>query len=118
MLTRKFFRFLIKDKVIFLSVIAILLINFATWMNLFRIKKADGLIPLHYNIYFGIDYMGEWYKIFTLPIIGLIIFSVNLFISIFVYFKDKFISYILLVSAILIQIILFLSSLAVVWINI
>jgi len=117
MLARKFFRFLVKDKVIFLSVTAILLINVATWINLFQITKVDGLIPLHYNIYFGIDYMGEWYKIFTLPLIGLIVFAVNLFISIFVYFKDKFISYILLVSAILVQIIIFLASLSVVWIN-
>ncbi len=117
-LIKKFLSFFIKDKTILFSFIASLFVNAAIWINLFRIQKVDGLIPLHYNIYLGIDYMGAWYKLFTIPAIGLTILALNLALSVFIYFKDKLIAHILLFSALFAQIILFLSSLSIVWINI
>jgi hypothetical protein len=116
-LIKKFFSFFIKDKIIFFIFIVSLFINLITWINLLRIQKIDGLIPLHYNIYLGIDYVGAWYKLFTIPTIGLIILILNLFLSIFIYFKDKLIAHILIFSVLFVQIILFLASLSIVWIN-
>jgi hypothetical protein len=117
MLIKKFLSFFIKDKTIFFSFLFSLFVNLSIWINLFRIEKIDGLIPLHYNIYLGIDYVGAWYKLFTIPTIGLIILLLNLSISVFIYFKDKLVAHILIFSALFVQIILFLSSLSITWIN-
>lgn len=118
MAIKNFFKFFIKDRLMVFLLLAGILINTIIWANLFRIKMVDGMIPLHYNIYFGIDYMGEWHNIFIVPLLGLIILIFNFLLSLFLYFKDKFISYILSIVASFVQIILLLASLAMVWINI
>lgn len=102
----------------FFALLFNILINIFIWVNLLKVQKVDGLIPLHYNIYLGIDYMGEWYKIFMIPIFGLVVLLFNLFLSSLIYFNDKFITYILLSVSLLVQVILFLASFAVVWINV
>lgn len=115
---KEFFKFFWKDKIMFFAFLLNILVNVIIWINLLKVQKVDGLIPLHYNIYLGIDYMGEWYKIFMLPTFGLVVLFFNLFLSSLIYFKDKFIPYILLFISLLVQIILLLASFAVVWINV
>ncbi len=39
---------------------------------------GDPFIPLHYNIYFGVDRFGPWYDVFALPIIGAGLLLLNL----------------------------------------
>ncbi|MBT4277556.1 hypothetical protein HOD96_02295 [Candidatus Falkowbacteria bacterium] len=118
MLTTKSLKFFLKDKTVASILIGSILINLAVWLNLLRIKKTTELIPLHYNIYFGIDYIGEWHKLFTIAGVGLLVLLINFLLSLLFYFKDKFIAYTLLITALFVQIILILSSLAIVWINI
>ncbi|NCF75514.1 MAG: hypothetical protein GWO87_03450 [Xanthomonadaceae bacterium] len=118
MISKNFFKFFLKNKIVSTNLIISIIINFSIWINLLRIKKVDEMIPLHYNVYFGIDYIGGWHKIFILPSIGLIILFINFLLALLVYYKDKFISYILIFSVLFIQIILFLASLSIVWINI
>ena len=118
MLGKKNLKFFLKNKLVTIILSSSILVNLFIWLNLFRIEKTNDLIPLHYNIYFGIDYVGEWYKLFTIPMVGLIIIAINFFLALLIYFENKFIAYILLSTALFIQIILILSSLAIVWINI
>lgn len=44
------------------------------------IPNLDGaeFIPLHYNIYFGVDRFGPWYYIFILPVLGLLLLIINI----------------------------------------
>lgn len=35
------------------------------------------LIPIHYNIHYGVDRTGPWWRIFTLPVIGLVVWLLN-----------------------------------------
>ena len=118
MISKNFFKFFLKNKIIAANLIISIIINISIWINLLRIKKVDEMIPLHYNVYFGIDYIGDWHKIFIIPLIGIIILFVNFLLALLIYYKDKFISYILVFVALFIQIILFLASLSIVWINI
>ena len=62
---------------------------------LLNIKPSIGRVFLHYNIVFGVDLLGEWWKILYLPLGGLIILLVNSVISFFLYKKDKFFSWLL-----------------------
>ncbi len=114
---KKMFKFFFKDRLVLLALIANILLNIAIWLNLLRIKPISGLIPLHYNIYFGVDYIGVWRQIFLLPLFGLGIIILNFFLGGIFFFKEKFISYTLIYSALLCQFIILLASFSLVWIN-
>ena len=52
------------------------LFNALLWLLLFyNFKPTSEQIGLHYNIYFGIDYYGFWYKIFLIPATGALIIA-------------------------------------------
>ncbi len=92
--------------ILFLAIIA----NLAMWIIIYqRVEPARDLIALHYTIYFGINFIGEWYKIFLIPFLGFFIGCVNALIGHFLYNKNKIGSYILITSALVIQLILLYS---------
>lgn len=63
------------------------------WLYIFlRLGSASDQIFLHYNIIFGVDLVGEWWKILYLPVGGFMIILVNFFLSFFCYGNDKIIS--------------------------
>lgn len=100
-----------RDDIFQLGIIINIMLNIAMWVFLYRrVKPVSDPITLQYNIYFGISYMGEWYKIFVMPIIGLLIFLLNYILSFYIYKKDAIAAYFLMVSAIAIQAILLLSA--------
>jgi hypothetical protein len=43
-----------------------------------KLEKGES-IPIHYNIYFGIDNYGSWEKLFFLPLLGFLFLMINLF---------------------------------------
>jgi len=97
----------IKDKLIIICIILSFLLNAVIWIILYyKIKPTAIPIPLHYNIYFGIDLIGEWYKIYFIPGFGLIIFFINLIISFIIYKTEKIISYFLIFASMFSQLIL------------
>lgn len=78
-------------------------INVLNWIIAFYIvaKTNSNLIILHYNVDFGADLIGEIRKIYTIPILGLIIIFINLILSFAMYKKGKFIINSLLLSALI-----------------
>lgn len=85
--------------------------NMAIWLILyFRVEPSDYPIPLHYNIYTGIDAIDYWYKIFIIPGLGILAIIINMLIGLFYNNKEKFISYIMYTAALLIQLVLLVSS--------
>lgn len=50
--------------------------------------RSDNLF-LHYNIIFGVDLVGSWWKILFLPMGGLVIILVNYLLSLWLYNIDK-----------------------------
>lgn len=74
-------------------------------------------IPLHYNVYFGIDLIGNWYQLLIIPLFGFLIICLNNILAAFLYLKDKLMAYFLVGTALFVQIILFLATLAIVWLN-
>lgn len=104
-------------------VLWLLLFNFLTnltnWIILaIFINKAEGNIILHYNVYFGVDNLGNWKQSFLAPAIGLFLFLVNLNLAFFFYKnKENIASYSLLLASIMIQVSLIISSVSVILIN-
>ena len=115
------FKVFIKNKYILPCVIFSLLLNILIWLLLYlKIGNQTESIALHYNIYFGIDMIGSWYKILMIPLGGIIILIYNWIISYFIYKQNNeniFLGYLLNFSSLFIHIILIISSILILIIN-
>ncbi len=99
------------DKFLLSAFIFSLVINIFLWLWLYLTVSPKELpVPLHYNIYFGIDLIGEWYKIFFIPFSGFVILFINFLISFIIYRKQKIISYFLSALTGLFQLFLFWAA--------
>lgn len=115
-----------KNKLLIIPLAAAALLNLAIWLLIYfkfypavySLPKEQSYIPLHYNIYTGIDLFGSWQRIFIWPAIGLIILIINFIFSIILYDKKEVISYFLSCTTTIVQIFLLISTLLTILINI
>lgn len=117
---RKFFAKEYFENLIVLWLLGIgLFVNLAIWTALvIFIKPVDFPIILHYNVYFGVDMIGNWKEIFSLPSIGLFLLILNSFLALFFYEKkEKIASYILLIASVMVQINLAIAITSLILIN-
>lgn len=99
------------NKNIILIFIFALILNLANWLFLIsNVKPKVDPIPLHYNIYFGIDLIGQWYFIYAITLSGLLIIIINFWLALIQKKEAIFLKYILLSSALTAQIFLLLAS--------
>ena len=71
---------------------AILVQIFLWWYLISNIRPEAGQIFLHYNIIFGVDLIGDWWKIYLIPLAGLLVILLNYFFSLMLYSVDKFLA--------------------------
>ena len=95
-----------------------LLIYFKFYPAVYSLPQEQSYIPLHYNIYTGIDLFGSWQRIFIWPTIGLIILIINLVLAIVLYDKKEIISYFLSFAAVFVQVFLLIATMLTILINI
>ncbi|MBU2542597.1 hypothetical protein KJ785_03490 [Patescibacteria group bacterium] len=96
-----------------------LILNITNWIwLLWEIRPQDELIFLHYNILFGVDLIGPWWKVLYLPIVGLLIILINIFLGWTLFGKDKFFAYILNFVAVFCQVFLLLASSLLIFLNV
>lgn len=122
MLLKKIFpsklRFFFKDSLILSLFISAALFNIASWLSLvWQINAKHTTFFLHYTVYFGVDWTGQWYKVFFVPLAGLLILLGN-FIAAFVFYHSrKIISYLLVLAAAFTQIMVLLQSVLLILMN-
>ena len=68
---------------------------FLWWYLISNIRPDAGQIFLHYNIIFGVDLVGDWWRIYYLPLAGVAVTLLNYFFSLMLYSVDKFLARIL-----------------------
>jgi hypothetical protein len=91
-----------------------ILSSFVLW---FFVPNASSPIPLHYNIYFGVDYIDFGYKAYAIPMFGVFVLVVNfLFIYLF-YLKEKLLSYFLTSGILLVHLGLIWATYIVIFLN-
>lgn len=114
-LQREFFR----NKIVLWLLAFSFLFNILNWIFIsIFINHLDGDIILHYNVYFGVDSLGDWRRVFILPIIGLILLALNAFLADYFYRnKERIASYVLLITALMAQLNLIIAAASVVMIN-
>lgn len=83
-----------------------LLCNAASWLLVFLIDRSQPTVILHYNIYFGPDGFGSWPQLLFIPGIGLSIAALNFSLAGWLWWRDRFLSYVLAVLAGFVQIVL------------
>ncbi|MEW6407449.1 MAG: hypothetical protein AB1465_02035 [Patescibacteria group bacterium] len=87
------------------------LLNIAIWILLYlRIKPSQYPIPLHFNIYFGIDVIDNWYNIFVIPLLGFLFCLINFFLAGLIFESEKLFSYFLNAVSLFVQILLILGA--------
>lgn len=113
-----------RDKMVYIPAIGALLVNLLIWTFLywqFSQIIADNptktTLPLHYNVFFGIDLYAKWYRIFVLPLIGLLILIANFIIAQLIYSHKQILSYFLIFTALSCQLALAVAGLLIVIIN-
>ena len=67
-------------------------------------------IPLHYNIYFGVDRFGPWYNAFFLPGIGAILLIVNIIFEVFFIKREHVLSAFFAVGTFFSELIIFVAT--------
>jgi len=83
----------------------------------FFIKQNNIPIVLHYNVDWGVDYLGEVKSIFVLPIMGIIIILLNGFLALEFWKKNRALSYFFTAVAFLVQFFIIIGGIALYLIN-
>lgn len=76
------------------------------------------VIPLHYNIHYGVDWTGVWWQIFVYPAAGALLSVVNIAVALFLVKREPMLARVVLVSTVVLTGFLFLSTIFVVLMNI
>lgn len=74
-------------------------------------------VPLHFNVIYGIDFVGKAYEVYQLPLLGLVILVANFFVGKIVYPREKLFSMFLLYGAATVQVFLAIAVAALVVLN-
>ena len=96
-----------------------IIINLILWGYLaFNIHPKTEPIFLHYTALFGVDLVGAWYRLYFLPLGGLIIILLNFLLGWRLYQRDLFSGAVLAMVAVLGQIFLALAGIVLVFLNV
>lgn len=109
---------MLKNRLFFVSTLSSLAVNILLWIIIyskFGLHNEPAL--LNYSTIFGINLVGGSNMFYQLPIIALVIFAVNYFLARIFWFREKIMSYFLLISAVFIQFIFLISVVALVLSN-
>lgn len=107
-----------RDRIIFVSLLIAVVANIILWVLVAgKFGYSHERVPLHFNIAYGIDYVGGAKNAFEIPGVGLVVLLTNIFLARLIYGAEKIYSYFLVIAAAVVQIILLLSLVALVILN-
>ena len=120
-LSQSFTWLMFKDNFFRVNFFLSIIFNFLIWVviawKFIPLVTPGEPLPLHFNIYFGIDFIGEWYKLLFIPLLGIIFIFTNFILADIAYLRDKIVSYFLIGASVFAQIILFLAVYMIILIN-
>lgn len=83
-----------------------LLFGYVCWQH----PYLPELLPLHFGILGQVDRIGERNELFMLPFIGLVVVALNALLGILIHLRERFGTYVLLSSALVVQVLLWLAT--------
>jgi len=112
------FRSYWKNKIIMNIFALSCLANVSLWIFLFKNQKSPELpVILHYNLFFGVDYLGGYNEIYLIPIVGVIVIIVNTILGYLLYERERLASYFLTFNIFIVQSFLLFAGYLIVEIN-
>lgn len=112
------FRLYFRHPFTLIALSAGLALNLASWFWLvWNISRGEQVF-LHYTILFGIDEVGQWGRMFFVPLAGLGILAANSALSWLLFQRERFMAQALQTAAFLAQILVFLHALLIVALNV
>jgi len=95
-----------------------LILNVGMWLVVwYFVKPQTEPYLLHYNIFLGIDLIGDWWKMFFLPGLGLVILLINFILSFFLLVKEKILTFYLTTVSSAAQVFLILALIFIILLN-
>ncbi len=110
----------IRDRAVMASFILALALNGVSWALLaWRARSLGGetSVPLHYTIYFGVDWVGSWYKLLIPAFFGFVALLVNYTIVFIVYEDRRFFAYAYALGTVALEVIILASSFFIILLN-
>ena len=83
---------------------ALLLAFFNFFFAFYFVGKLNNLVILHYNVYLGVDLMGDRNQIYLIPLVGLSFGLANFVLAAYFFLKkERMLSHILSLATLIIQ---------------
>ena len=109
----------IRDQWVFVPFLVSAVLQAVMWWYITsKVPPTNEQIFLHYNVMFGIDLVGDWWKIFFGPIAGVAVLLINYFLSFTLYSSNKFLARLLSVFTPCFQALLLIGVVIIVRLNI
>ena len=81
------------------------------------LAEEQSFLPLHYNIYFGIDQFGPWYYVFFVPSLGLVLLIINLIFEVVFFRREEILSYFFAFATLFAELVLLVAVVLIVLLN-
>ncbi|MEK7623697.1 MAG: hypothetical protein AAB408_03455 [Patescibacteria group bacterium] len=108
-----------KHRVTLILITASLCVNAAIWVWLITQFPPTGEpVFLHYNVLFGVDEIGDWPKIFFVPLLGLALLFANAMLGWLSWDRDAYMAHLLNFIGLLCQVFLLISAVLLVALNV
>lgn len=101
-----------------ISLFFVLLSAVLIFWRLFPDLYGKEIIPLHYNIHYGVDWTGAWWQIFVYPLSGVLLSIINTCIALLLVKKEPMLARVVFVSTVVLTAFLLCSTVFVVLMNI
>ena len=109
---------MLKDRLIFVSLVLAVILNIILWLLLAgKFGFSSYRIPLHFNVVYGIDFLGSSRQIYEIPLAGLAVGLVNSFLAMQIYGREKLLAYFLTFSSLAVQIFLLAGAASLIVLN-
>ena len=91
---------------------------FQWWYTVSRIRPTGEQLFLHFNILFGVDLIGEWWRLYLIPLFALIFMLINFCLSYFFYQQNRFIARFLAVLTVFFEVLALVGRILIIGLNI
>lgn len=98
------------------GILLLLTVMLPAW-KIIPLSADNPYIPLHYNVYMGIDESGPWQRVFVLPAIGLGLLLVNAVLQALLFRREKVLATFFAVATVASEAILLVSMVLIVLLN-
>jgi hypothetical protein len=96
-----------------------IVLNIALWIWLFiQFPPTSDTVFLHYNVLFGVDLIGAWWRVLWVPILGAFIILLNTVVGWFSFAYDQFIATLCLVVCVAVQLLLYPAVYVLIFLNV